>query len=465
MAGGSNGPPELNGAQYAYPVRTLAEIRADVYSGLGFIDPLANVPRKSLLAIREAIIDTLGFPVPQTNAATRTLLQLRTEVMRRIGFSVQATSPPAGMADLLDAIINQANQAVFQRLELDKGGTALPSQMTADGDTTAAGVHYLPILNLSIAQAKAHYKQDDAKLYLDMSEKYFSDKVRARPPNLTAILNAIIIEAQQVVYRRYESGIDVYSLAPFVVDADLTSIDYQPVQALATGRAKARYEQKDASLYLDQYERYMQDAEKRFPSNARSVVTLAIINAQAQLYFRYSLLRTELWFSWETVVGQRFYDVPKVGANSLDFRRVTWIGYQDSETWLPLTEGIDPLRFTETTQGPPDCYELRSTLEIWPAPDDVYTIWLKGHIGLQVFENDTDTTTIDSHPVFLMALANAKQHYRQPDAQSVFRQLEVHIGNLNAGTFGLKRFIPSPPCPVVRDVPMTRPLPRATWRS
>ena len=95
----------------------------------------------------------------------------------------------------------------------------------------------------------------------------------------------------------------------------------------------------------------------------------------------------------------------------------------------------------------------------------VYTIWLKGHIGLQVFENDTDTTTIDSHPVFLMALANAKQHYRQPDAQSVFRQLEVHIGNLNAGTFGLKRFIPSPPCPVVRDVPMTRPLPRATWRS
>lgn len=168
MAGGSNGPPELNGAQYVYPTRTLAEVRADVYAGLGFIDPLANVPKKALSAIRDDIIATLWFPDPQTNTATRTLLEMRTELMRRLGFSVQATNPPPGMGLLLDAIINHANQTVFQRIELDLGSQSPPAQMVADSDTTSNDVHYLPILDLATAEAKAHYKQDDAKLYLDM---------------------------------------------------------------------------------------------------------------------------------------------------------------------------------------------------------------------------------------------------------------------------------------------------------
>lgn len=465
MAGGSNGPPELNGAQYVYPTRTLAEVRADVYAGLGFIDPLANVPKKALSAIRDDIIATLGFPDPQTNTATRTLLEMRTELMRRLGFSVQATNPPPGMGLLLDAIINHANQTVFQRIELDLGSQSPPAQMVGDSDPTSNDVHYLPVLDLATAEAKAHYKQDDAKLYLDMSEKFYADKVRSRPPNLTATLTSMIVESQQVAYRRYESGVDVYSLSPFSADSDLTTIDYQPVQALATGRAKAAFGQKDASLYLDQYERYMNDAEKRFPSNARSVCTLAVANAQKQLYWRYSMLRNEMWFSWDTVIGQRFYDVPKVGADTLEFRKISWVGFQDSSTWLPMSEGIDPLWFTQTTQGPPIAYELGSTLEIWPEPEKQYTIWLKGHIGLQVFEADNDATTIDPHPVFLMALANAKQHYKQPDAPSIFRQLEVHIGNLNAGSFGLKRFIPAPPEPVRCQWPVVRATPRATWRG
>lgn len=111
--------------------------------------------------------------------------------------------------------------------------------------------------------------------------------------------------------------------------------------------------------------------------------------------------------------------------------------------WYPLVQGIDPTEYTILpTSQRPQKFELREYLEIFPAPDTYYVIWIKGHMGLRRFTQDADKATIDSHPLFLLALANAKAHYSQPDARAIGQQCEVMLRKLNAGTFGVKRFIP-----------------------
>lgn len=357
MAGGSNGPPELNGAAYVYPFKTLAEVRGDVYQRMGWIDPFANPPKKTLAELVISVTQALGFPEALPFAATRTLVQLRTAIIARCGFAVQAASPPPGMALLVDDWINEAQQTVFRRIEMDRGGlVTYPVRMTSDSDTTDGSLDYVPTLSLATALAKAHYGQEDAKAYFDMYERFMSDHARTTPPNLADTLNDLIKEAQQDVYRRYELGTDVYALSPFTLSSHLTTLDYKPIQNLATARAKALYQQKDASVYFDAYERYMADTIRRFPPDAPSVVTRAITSAQTQLYHRYAILRTEKWFSWATVVGQRFYDVPKISGGSLDFRRISWVGFADEQgRWEALHSGIRPEYFTDDQQGSPDC--------------------------------------------------------------------------------------------------------------
>lgn len=62
-----------------------------------------------------------------------------------------------------------------------------------------------------------------------------------------------------------------------------------------------------------------------------------------------------------------------------------------------------------------------------------------------------------------MALGTVKNHYKPQEASAIFKQLEVHIGNLNAGTFGLKRFIPNAPLPYAGDPCPALPMPRVSF--
>ena len=90
-------------------------------------------------------------------------------------------------------------------------------------------------------------------------------------------------------------------------------------------------------------------------------------------------------------------------------------------------------------------------------------LWLRGHIAERGFDNDNDTNTVDYHPLFLMALANCKQHYGQQDAGSVFKQLEVLMGAYAAGSYGLQKFVPTPPEPKRARYGAALPYPRVTF--
>lgn len=142
-------------------------------------------------------------------------------------------------------------------------------------------------------------------------------------------------------------------------------------------------------------------------------------------------------------------------------------------TWYPIKQGINPLNYGEPSQdGLPYCFELREFIEIWPAPDKPMVLWIKGHLGLRRFVDDTDVTTIDATPLFLTALANAKDDRGQPGASKYANAAAGMIRNMVAGSHGITRYHPRPSRAGMKwwagyydcDDYGPWPQPRATWR-
>jgi hypothetical protein len=179
------------------------------------------------------------------------------------------------------------------------------------------------------------------------------------------------------------------------------------------------------------------------------------------LYRRYRALQTERYFHWTMAVGERFYAVLDNEAQDdptctrkLHPERITGAWVEDlNGAWLPLSRGINAGYFATVTQpGIPCCYEIRQNIEVYPAPSAAYTLHIKGHFGLSRFTEDDDQCTVDSELLFLWALANAKNHYGQPDAADIATEAQTMLGTLVADSHGDARYIPgaAAPAPMVR---------------
>lgn len=169
--------------------------------------------------------------------------------------------------------------------------------------------------------------------------------------------------------------------------------------------------------------------------------------AQKFLYRRYRALQTERFYEWPMTVDERFYgirDNADACTRKLDPQRITWVGVEDlNGTWMELHRGIPPEAYTSVTfTGIPARYEVRQCIEVFPAPREAYTLRVKGHFGLEPFTLDTDHCTVDSELLFMWALANAKNHYGQPDAADIASQAQTYLRDLVAEGHGTARYIP-----------------------
>ena len=418
--------------------RTLWQLRKDVMAGLGFVDLLANGPQKTLCQMRCSVEGALDLGA-SAGTATRTLAQIRTELTNMLGFAANPSAPP-GFNAMLDSFINQAQQALFKRLEMGASGSP-PAWMSSDSAATT--LDGAAVQMLALAMAKAHYRQPDAAVHDKAAEAYLQGMAQREVPITHAQIDNALRRARYTVWNRAEA------LPAMAVDDDLSTIHFLPIELLAIAELKARLQHKDAELYRRDYEKYVADVEKRSPPDAHDVVTGLLQSAQTQLYYRYDMLRTERFYSWALVNGTRLYDVPDNDENCpkrLDPRKVTWVGVEKDDQWYPLTCGIDPTLYSSEPTGRPQRYEIRSCIEVWPVPDETAgKLVVKGHFGLEPFTEGAHRTTIDDELVYLMAMGNAKAHYRQPDANNYIQQLETHLMSLTAGTHQTKRYIPGEP--------------------
>jgi hypothetical protein len=185
-------------------------------------------------------------------------------------------------------------------------------------------------------------------------------------------------------------------------------------------------------------------------------------SAQRVLYKKNPSLRTERFYRWTMIPGVRYYGISDNDSQT-DFTDITcgkhlneysirWVGLQNlNQAWIPMIQGIDPSYYTTASQeGIPSFYEIRSCIEVFPAPNAAYHLWIKGQFGLEPFTGDSDRTTIDSELVFLLALGRAKKQRGQPDANDILSEAGSYLADTISGKHGLKRYIPG-----------TRPIPPA----
>lgn len=184
----------------------------------------------------------------------------------------------------------------------------------------------------------------------------------------------------------------------------------------------------------------------------------ALIGAQNFLHRKFTSLRQRRWFRWKLAPGQRFYSMLDndedilAGLHIDPNKPIEYVAIQDTRNvWYELFEGIPPYLYTMIDKPwRPARYEIRSALEVYPAPDQTYWLWIRGNYFLAPFAVDADKTTLDSEAVFLWALAKGKNHYGQTDAASIAQQAKDYTGRLIAATHKTARYIPG-----------TRPVPSA----
>jgi len=272
------------------------------------------------------------------------------------------------------------------------------------------------------------------------------------PPGMADLLDQIIAESEQQLWSRLELDRGDEPVPPRMVDdSDTTTLSATLVFAQALGLAKAHYGKQDAELYLQQAERMMSDYVRQSPAGIRETISDFLREAQRFLYEKVASFRQSRFFEWELQEGVRFYDFHenadechrKFVPELVEGVYVTHVPCPH-ERWQELRSGIDPILYNGGIRNSwPQRYEFRQCIEVFPAPDDRGGyLRIKAKSDLEPFEEDGHVTTIDADVVLLLALANAKAHFNQPDAQKYDQLAQSRIGDIIAGSHHTNRYVP-----------------------
>lgn len=129
-----------------------------------------------------------------------------------------------------------------------------------------------------------------------------------------------------------------------------------------------------------------------------------------------------------------------------------WIEQGDS-CRVPLPQGISqadrsfadlrtiPERYDTTTTGGVDSAGLFQ-IEVWPTPDQAYTLHVEHNRVLSRFEQSTDKPSAPARLVLQYATAMGKAHYGHPDADTVGQAFKTMLGNAKYAQRENRRFIP-----------------------
>lgn len=184
-------------------------------------------------------------------------------------------------------------------------------------------------------------------------------------------------------------------------------------------------------------------------------------NGQAQLYWMQQWRHLTDYQDKTVGTSQNLIDYPGVGAmvaanTAARNKRILRLERVVDSQYTKLDEGIRTDDWnTMDTESYPCRFERFAQILLWPKADQVYTVrvWFVADLG--AFSEDNDTATLDDEMVFLHALANAKAHYRQPDAPTYQGQLNTLLASLrgqsfsNGGVYRRDERPPAEPKPVV----------------
>ena len=151
-------------------------------------------------------------------------------------------------------------------------------------------------------------------------------------------------------------------------------------------------------------------------------------SAQEQLYVQFDWLELKGVELRNTGISQQFYDYPA----DCNVERITGIFCSWGGQFHELTEGISHRDRNFPSSTIPQKYERRDQYELWPVPQAAYQLRIEYEKTLGAFTANSDRCSLPSEIVYLHALANAKKHYRQPDADTYMSQLDSMLLRIKA---------------------------------
>jgi len=135
-----------------------------------------------------------------------------------------------------------------------------------------------------------------------------------------------------------------------------------------------------------------------------------------------------------TGTDQRYYDYP----DNCNVERIQRIAVWNGGEWQDLNEGISLAQRSVDLHDYPMCFERREQIELWPVPAAQYQMRTEFVRTLGQFTESDHRASLPDRDIFLLALADAKAHYRQPDAENLRKQADALLNRLKAGNRGRK---------------------------
>ena len=158
------------------------------------------------------------------------------------------------------------------------------------------------------------------------------------------------------------------------------------------------------------------------------IIDSMLRSAQNQLYEQFDWPELRGVETRQTGSNQQYYDYP----SDCNIDRMTRLFIYWGGQYHELKEGIDTLARGLAVSSVPVRFERRDQIEIWPIPQAQYEMRIEYIKRLGAFTANADRCTLPDEMVYLHALANAKAHYRQPDAQTYTSQMEAMMLRLKA---------------------------------
>jgi len=111
-----------------------------------------------------------------------------------------------------------------------------------------------------------------------------------------------------------------------------------------------------------------------------------------------------------------------------------------------LTYGINQNNksFEDQRQQPQKYDTLNGQLQVWPTPERVYDLIVEHTAVKSRFTQANDRPSVPHRLVFLYALANAKAHYRHPDAQAPAQAFQTMLNKEKTRQKEGRRYFASP---------------------
>lgn len=104
----------------------------------------------------------------------------------------------------------------------------------------------------------------------------------------------------------------------------------------------------------------------------------------------------------------------------IDPASVATISIEDADgERYPVIQGVTPKLRADKNRGRPTRYDnLNGQIELWPIPDQAYGLVIEYIAPRPRFLQPSDRPGVPDRLILLYAIANAKAHYRHPDAQA-----------------------------------------------